>query len=72
MGMIDEQVIHTNCLMQIENLNQQLQMAQQDVTNISLEKNKFENEVISLRQELSSLKNSSIKNVKNVKNFEFY
>lgn len=59
MGLIDDEAIHEGCLMQIENLNLQLQSAHQDVTNISLEKNRIESELNSLRMEITSLRNNS-------------
>ena len=67
MGLIDDEVIHEGCLMQIENLNQQMQAAHQDVTNISLEKNRIENQLNLLRAEMKSLRNSSQSKVKYLK-----
>ena len=67
MGLIDDEVIHEGCLMQIENLNQQMQAAHQDVTNISLEKNRIENQLNLLRVEMKSLRNSSQSKVKYLK-----
>jgi uncharacterized protein (DUF3084 family) len=55
LGILDDNVIHENCQMEIENLNMQLTAAQSDVTNISIEKNKLESEVQTLRMQLQSV-----------------
>jgi uncharacterized protein (DUF3084 family) len=68
LGILDEGVVHEQCQLQVDNLNIQLQAANQDVTNISIEKNKLENELSSLRLEMRSLRESksSSKNVRKI------
>ena len=61
MGMIDDEVIHEQCMVEINSLNQQLINSQKDVTNISVEKNRLENELNSLTIQLENMqKNVSV------------
>ena len=60
--------MHEECLAQINNLteqinglNQELESAQRDVTNISLVKNRLESEVISLRTQLQSVSKNVVR-----------
>ena len=61
MGIIDDEVIHEQCMIEINSFNQQLMNSKKDVTNISVEKNRLENELNSLTIQLEKMqKNDSV------------
>ena len=58
MGLIDDEEIHENCMMEVNNLNQQIISIQNESTQTNLEKNRLETLVHKLRAELQNLKSS--------------